>query len=171
MTPPSLARRRARRGSTVIETAMFIPVLVLFIVGMIQVGKITYLYYTLKKMMYTVGTYLATQQGVDFCADSTGQIAAATNLALTGTTDGSGTPVIDNLTSDMISVQAECYDPNALAVGPCNSNTCDPVAGGPPPNFVVVSIPDGYLVQPHIPYLTLDPIPLKPAVRVPFGGT
>lgn len=150
---------------------MFIPILVLFIVGMIQVGKITYVYYTLKKMLYTAGMYLSTQQGVDFCGDSTGLIAAATNVALTGTTDGSGTAIISNLTSDMVSIQAECYDANALTVGPCSSNTCDPVAGSPPPNFVVVSIPDGYQIQPHIPFLTLDPIPLKPVIRVPFGGT
>ena len=163
--------KRARRGATAVETAMFIPILVLFIVGMIQIGKITYLYYTLKKTLYSLAMTLASSQGVDFCGDSTGVIASTINLALTGTTDGSGDALIPNLTPDLINVQTECYDPNAQTVGACTTNTCDPVAGGPPPDYVVVSISGGYLVQPHIPYLTLDPIPLVPVIRVPFGGT
>ena len=56
---------------------MFVPILVLFIVGMIQIGKITYVYYTLKKMMYSAAMYVSAQQGVDFCGDSTGMLAAA----------------------------------------------------------------------------------------------
>ena len=161
----------SRRGATVVEAAMYIPILALFIAGMIQIGKITYLYYTLKKTLYSVAMSLASRQGVDFCADSTGVIAATVNLALTGTTDGSGTPLIPNLTAATLNVQAECYDANAQTAGPCSTNTCDPVAGGPPPDFIVVSISGGYVVQPHIPFLTLDPIPLVPQIRVPFGGT
>ena len=171
MTPGHRFRRRARKGATVVETAMFVPVLVLFIVGMIQLGKITYLYYTLKKTLYSLAMTLAAQQGVDFCADSTGIIASTVNLALTGTPDGSGTPLIPNLTAAMINVQTECFDPVAQTVGACVANTCDPVAGGPPPTYVVVSIIGGYVIQPHIPYLNVDPIPLVPEIRVPFGGT
>ncbi len=166
-----MTRCSARRGATAVETAMFIPILLLFIVGMVQVGKITYLYYTLKKTLYSLAMTLAAQQSVDFCGDSTGVIASTINLSLTGTLDGSGAALVPNLTPDMINVQTECYDPVQQTVGACFLNTCDPVAGGPPPDFVVVSINGGYLVQPRIPFLTLDPIPLVPQVRVPFGGT
>jgi hypothetical protein len=164
-------RRDPRRGNSAVEAAMFIPVLALFIASMVQIGKITYVYYTLKKTLYSLALSLASQQSVDFCGDSTGVIAATVNLALTGTPDGSGTPFIPNLTPDVINVQTECFDPNAQTVGACVANTCDPVAGGPPPDYVVVSITGGYLVQPHIPFLNVDPIPLVPEIRVPFGGT
>ena len=39
-----------------------------------------------------------------------------------------------------------------------------------PPDFIVVSIPSGYPVTPHIRLLPMDPIPLRPTVRVPYGG-
>jgi hypothetical protein len=45
------------------------------------------------------------------------------------------------------------------------------VAGGPRPDFITVSIPDGYQVTPRIPYILLDPILFKPQIRIPFGGT
>ena len=48
---------------------------------------------------------------------------------------------------------------------------CDTANGGGSPDFVVVSIPNGYEVNPRIPFLTLDPILLRPMVRVPYGGT
>jgi hypothetical protein len=47
---------------------------------------------------------------------------------------------------------------------------CDDPAIGPQPDYIVVNIPNGYPVQPHIPFLTIDPIPLKPSVAVPAGG-
>jgi len=37
--------RRRCGGNAVLETALWVPVLVLLMVGMLQFGKITYLYY------------------------------------------------------------------------------------------------------------------------------
>jgi hypothetical protein len=42
--------------------------------------------------------------------------------------------------------------------------------GAQRPDYVVVTIPNGYQVQPRIPFLLVDPILLKPADAVPFGG-
>jgi hypothetical protein len=35
---------------------------------------------------------------------------------------------------------------------------------------VVVTIPDGYPVEPRIPFILLNPFQLRPTVAVPFGG-
>jgi hypothetical protein len=35
----------------------------------------------------------------------------------------------------------------------------------------VVSIPNGYILQPRIPFLPINAIPLKPMVKVPYVGT
>ena len=163
----------ARRGNTVLEAAMFIPIIVLLTVGMEQIGKITYTYYTLRKTLYTAARYVGTQQGVNFCDAGDPAITAAKYVALTGTTDNTAPSFITDLTADMIQVQVERYDPDSATLGVCECSTsgCDASAGGGPPDFVVVSIPDGYPVTPRIPFLTLDPIPLKPFVKVPFGGT
>ena len=95
--------RSRRSGNMIIEAAMWIPVMTLLIVGMIQVGKITYLYYSLKKSVYAAARYLSVQQGVNFCdlADDP-NAAAAFQFAVTGTADGSGTPLISNFTTDML---------------------------------------------------------------------
>lgn len=165
--------REGRRGNTILEAAMFIPIIVTLLVGMEQIGKVTYTYFTLRKTLYTAARYVGTRQGVNFCDPGDATVSAAISLALNGTTDNSGTPLIPDLTADMIQVQVERYDPTSQTVGACECAVtgCDAAAGGGPPDYVVVSIPNGYPVTPRIPFLMIDPIPLKPAVRVPFGGT
>ena len=61
--------RRGRRGNMVLEVAMWMPVILLLIAGVIQFGKITYLYYTLRKIEYTVARSVSIGSGVDFCPD------------------------------------------------------------------------------------------------------
>jgi len=162
--------RRRCGGNMVLETALFIPVLVLLIAGMVQIGKVTYLYYTLKKIVYAAGRGVAVQQGVNFCDLSNDpNVAAALQFAITGTTDGSAAPLISNLTPDMFQVTAECVDSATGAPGPCGDAGCPTVS--PRPDYVLVSMPSGYTFQPRIPFVQLNPIQLRPFVLVPFGGT
>jgi hypothetical protein len=155
----------------ILEAVMFMPIMFLLIVGMLRIGEITYLYYSLKKALYATAQYLATQQGVDFCADSTGLIAAAKNFGLTGTSDGSADSFLPALTIDQLDVSPECYDPATQTVVTCVLSCDGSAANIVQPDFIVVSIPDGYTVNPRLPYILNQEIPLKPFVRVPFGGT
>ena len=162
---------RGRRGNMVLEVAMWMPVLLLLITGVIQFGKITYLYYTLRKIEYTVARSVSIASGVNFCPDASDTlIQGAIEFALTGTSDGSGTPLVSNLTPAMISVTTECIDPATGLPGTCDTSGCDTAVGARRPDYVVVTIPDGYRVQPRIPFVLLDPFQLKPTVAVPFGG-
>ena len=165
---------KGRRGGSVIEVALFVPIVVTLLVGMVQIGKITYQYYTLRKALYTMARYVSLQQGVNFCDDGDPAIVAAKNFAVSGTSSEEGAqPVLPNLTADMISIAIERIDVASGTLGTCECSVtgCDASAGGRPPDFIVVSIPNGYQVSPRIPFLTIDPIPLRPHVRVPFGGT
>ena len=165
---------RRRRGGSVLEIALFVPILFTLLVGMVQIGKITYVYYTLRKTLYTMGRFVAAQQGVNFCDDADAAVLAAKNFALSGvSSDDSTDPIIPTLTADMISVSVERYDPESgLPVAcDCSVTGCDTANGGGSPNFVVVSIPNGFEVDPRIPFLTLNPILLRPMLRVPYGGT
>jgi Flp pilus assembly protein TadG len=157
----------------VLETALFLPIVLLLLLGTVEIARITYTYYALQKTMYTLARYLGTQQGVNFCDDSNPAVIAAKNFAVTGTTDGSGAAVITNLTADMLSVRSERVNSAAGTLDQCDCSTtgCDTTNGGLSPDFIVVSIPQGYPMTPHIPLLPMDPIPLKPEIRVPFGGT
>jgi Flp pilus assembly protein TadG len=150
-----------RRGNMAIEAALFIPVLVLLIVGMVQIGKVTYVYYTLKKMVWAAGRQLATQQGVNYCdfaSDATGQAVVAFAL-----NDANGTPIIAEVTT--LNVSAHC----AEADGTLTACVCEE-GMRPTPAHLLVTIPDGYTVQVRIPFLNPIPVTLQPFALVPFGG-
>ena len=164
-------RRRRERGDMVFEAMIFLPIMFLLIVGMLRLAEITYLYYTLKKALYAAALYLSAQQGVDWCGDTTGQIAAAKNFAISGTTDGSLDPFLPNLTADMLDISPECFDPTTQTVSACVLSGCGGDAAVLQPDFLVVSIPSGYSINPRFPYILSQSIPLVPYVRVPFGGT
>ena len=167
------ARARTRRGNAMLEMAMWVPLLVLLLVGMSELARITFIYYTLQKTMYTIARYVGTQQGVNFCSDSDTIVTAAKNFGIGGSTDSSTNPILANLTADMVQVRIERYSTDTQDVGQCDCSItgCDLGSGGRSPDFIVVSIPDGYTVRPGIPYLTTDPILFKPRIRVPFGGS
>ena len=167
-----MRRLACRRGNTILETAMLMPLILLLLVGMGQLAKITYTYYTLRKTVYSVATYLSVQQGVNFCDPADPTIVAAINFGLTGTTDASQPVFVNGLTSAMIQVTPEAIDPVAGTPGPYGSGcVASPPFDGIPPDQIVVSIPNGYFMQLRIPFLPLDPIPLKPEVKVPYAGT
>ena len=152
----------------VLEAAMFIPVLVLLIVGMVQFGKITYQYYVIKKIVYAAARQVSLLPGVNFC-DLANDPAAQAAIAF-ALNDSTGTPLIPNLTADQLQITAACLpagDPTAPPA-PCDQPGCPTIAQRP--DYVVVSIPNGYQVRPRILYVDLSPIDLRPAATVPFGG-
>jgi Flp pilus assembly protein TadG len=161
------------RGSVLLENAMYLPILFVLLMGMMEIARVTYTYYTVQKLLYSIGRYVGTQQGVNFCDDTDATVVAAKNFALTGTTDGSGTASITNLTVDQIQVRIERYTAATDEIGQCECSAtgCDTTNGGQSPDNVVVSIPDGFPVRLSIPNLPIDPIVLRPRVRVPFQGT
>lgn len=162
-----------RRGNTFLEAAMFLPLLLTLFVACEQIGKLTYTYYTLQKVLYNAARYIGTSQGVNFCDAADPSIVAGINFALTGTTDGSGAPVVNGLTADMLQVAIERYDSTGQVLVPCDCSTsgCDESNHGGAPDYITVTIPDGFAVTPIIPFLTLQPFQLMPHVKVPYGGT
>ena len=70
----------------------------------------------------------------------------------------------------MITVTTQCLDPVTLTLGDCSVAGCDTPVGAQRPDFITVSMPGGYIVQPRIPYILVDPIPLKPQAVMAYGG-
>jgi TadE-like protein len=162
-----------RRGGVLLETAMFAPILLMLLIGMTELARVAYTYYTLQKVMYTMARYVGTQQGVNFCDSADPTIAAAKNLAITGSLDASTPAVIPGLSPDLLSVRAERYDTSSGSLGECDCSAtgCDSSSGGAAPDFIVVDMPDGYSVRPAFFRFTVEPFLLRPRVRVPYGGT
>jgi hypothetical protein len=159
---------RRQRGNMVVELAMWLPILFLLIGGMIQVGKWTYLDYSLNKILYSAARQVAVQQGLNFCDPAD----PATQAALTSAVNdpATGLPLISNLTVDMLQVTTQCLDPTG-AIGACDVSGCGGVASAQRPDFVTVAMPSGYTIQPRIPYILLNPFQLRPTVTVPFNGS
>jgi Flp pilus assembly protein TadG len=157
---------RRTRGNAVLEVALWMPVLLLLIVGTIRFAKITYLYYSLNKVVYSAARQISVDQGVNFCDPSDPTTQGAINAAITD--PATQTPLISNLTPDMFAVTATCLDSTGAAA-PC---ACGQTISAPvQPAFITVSIPGGYSIPPLIPYVLLSPIQLTPSVTVPFGGS
>lgn len=166
-------RRKHQRGAIMLETVMFMPILLLLLLGMIEMARITYTYYTVQKTLVAVARILGSRQGVNFCDDTDTAVVNAKNMALTGTEDGSGTPYIGGLTADLIQVRIERFTASTGDIGECECSAaaCDTLNGGQAPDYIVVSIPDGFPVTLRIPNIPTDPILLRPRVRMPFLGT
>jgi Flp pilus assembly protein TadG len=150
-----------RRGNMAIEAALFIPVLLLLIVGTVQLGKVTYVYAALKKIVWAAGRQVAVQQGVNYCDIANDPAAqAAITFALN---DANGVPIIAELTT--LNIAPECASADGV-LAPC---ACEEGVR-PQPAHLLVTIPDGYTIQVRIPFLNPIPITLNPYALVPFGG-
>jgi len=165
--------RTHQGGGVLVEAALFIPVFLMLLLGTIELGKVAYTYYMLEKVMYNFARYLGTQQGTNFCDSGDPNIAAAAAVAVTGTTDSSALPIVNGLTPGMLEVRFERFDAASQQVVPCDCSVagCDASQGGQPPDFITVSLTDGYTVHPLFWGFQVDPFPLRPEVKVPYGGT
>ena len=164
---------RRHRGSALLEAALLTPILLGLLIGTVELARVTYTYYMLQKLMFNAARYLGTQQGVNFCDGQDPAVLAALNYALTGTTEPADNPIIAGLTLSMFQVRVERYNPVAqeVALCDCSAQGCDASQGGSPPGFIVVSLTDGYVVRPVFWGFSVSPFPLRPSVRVPYGGT
>jgi hypothetical protein len=169
-----LARRRRRSGSSLLETAIIVPLLFLLFMGTVELARVTYTYYSLQKALYFVARYIGTQQNVNFCDGSDPSIMTA--KAFVSQRDSAESwGGISGLTPDMISIRTQRYSGSTGGLVDCDcsggAEGCDTAQGSLPPDYVVVAIPEGYPIRLRIPGLSNQAVALKPRVMLPFGGT
>ena len=168
-------RDHRRRGSTLLEGAMWVPFIFLLMMGMVEIARFTYTYYSLKKALYTVARYVGTQQAVNFCDPEDTTVANAKTLAIYGSFDNSGTPIINNLAPENITVRIERFTRETDSLGECECSAaaagCDPSQGAAQsPDYLVISV-ENFGLQLNIPGLSVQTVQMQPRIRVPFGGT
>ena len=162
-----------RKGQSLLETVLLLPFLLLFLIGTVELGKVVYTYFALQKALYSIARMAGTQQGINLCDSNDVLLTSTINTVLTGTSSGDGASLIQNLAATDIEVRVERYDPvsNSLSQCACSILGCDTSAGGAPPDFLVVSLPNGYTVAPVFPLFKVDAFQLRPHIRIPYGGT
>lgn len=167
-------RRHTQSGGLLLETILWIPVLVMLFMGTVEFTRLTYTYYTLQKILYNLARYAGTQNGINFCDENDTTLATAKAMAITGTPDGSGPALLPNLEAGQITIRLERYSAESGALIECaceaSAYGCDAAQGAASPDYIVATFPEGYPITLRLPGLSNEPIPLRPQVRLPFGG-
>ncbi len=166
-------RLGSRKGTSLIEGVIFIPLVILLLLGMMEFGRVAYTYYQLQKVMYAFARHAGTQQNINLCDPGNELLTQSVAVARTGTGDVTADPVILGLQASDFRVRVERYNPDtdSLTECDCSSNGCDVSQGGSAPDFIFVDLVNGYSVTLRIPLIAQDPILLRPSVRLPFGGS
>ncbi len=160
-----------RRGSSLIEAVLVLPVMFFLFAAMIDLARITYTYAMIQKILTNLAKFAGTRQGVNFCGEDA-TVSGAINWALTGSVDAGATPLVPNLEAEDIRIRIERVDDTgALAECECSATGCDTSLAGRSPDFVVVSLADGYAVRLAVPFVNFEPFILRPQVRMPYRGT
>ena len=60
-------RLGSRKGTSLIEGVIFIPLVILLLLGMMEFGRVAYTYYQLQKVMYAFARQAGTQQNINLC--------------------------------------------------------------------------------------------------------
>ena len=63
-----LRNTRGRSGSSLLETAMWVPFLVMLFVGTVEMARVSYTYYAVQKALYTVARMVGTSVSANICA-------------------------------------------------------------------------------------------------------
>jgi hypothetical protein len=175
MTPVATGRKDSRRhkGSALVEAVLFVPILLALMIGATELGRVTYNYYMIQKILTGLALSLGSENGINFCNGADPIMVTAINNALTNTSDGTGAPLVTGLTPGMVQVNIARYDPNSQQLAPCDCSAsgCDSSQGGGPPGFITVSLTNGYTVHPLFWGFNVDPFPLQPSVTAPYAGT
>ena len=83
-----LRRLRNERGNSLIETLMFMPLFILLLVGMVEIARVTFVYYQVHKALYGMARLLATRQGANLCDGGDAEVLSVKNFMLAGSSDG-----------------------------------------------------------------------------------
>jgi hypothetical protein len=160
-------------GQTAIETAFLLPMLIVLLGGVFELGRLMYIYNTLEKSMKSGVQYLQRTQGVDFCNPSDPAFTDAANFIVYGNLQGTGDAVLPGLTPSMVFFYGERGDPNTSLIVTCpcaGTGSCDTQNGGTPPDYIVANLGAGYQLDMTFPMGVFGLVNLAVSVRLPFLG-
>lgn len=167
--------RTGQRGQAAVELALLLPILVLLLFGVVQLARVFYVYHTLHKAVRSGAGFLARLSDVNFCDAQGETFLDARNFIVYGNLEGSGAPVVNGLTPEMIQIIAERADPDTSSIALCacaeDGSGCDITTSGRAPDYVVVNLGEaGFPLDVRFPFVNLGAIPLHVSVRMAVTG-
>jgi len=171
---PKASKRRSQRGQALTELAIQIPLIVTILFGVVEIGRVFYVYHTLQKALRGGAGLLARTTNVQYCDSADLSLADARNFIVYGNLQGQGTPVVQGLTPDMIQIFPERRVPDSLGLTQClcseDADSCDAASGGRAPDFIVINLGDGFPLAVPFPFVTIGTMNLRVSVRMPVTG-
>lgn len=164
---------RRESGQAAVETAIMLPLVMIIMFGAFQLGRVYYIYNTLEKSVRGGMQYLVRSEGVNFCDPADPAIIDAKNFIVFGNLQGTGTPVVTGLTTDMIQILPERADSAGVAVTDCpctGDGSCDLLSGGRAPDYITVNMGSGFPLVLSFPLMNFGTLNLRVSVRQPFLG-
>ena len=165
------------RGQAIVELAFQIPLMMLLLFGGVEIGRVFYVYHTLQKAVRGGAGLLARSSNIGYCNAADLALTDARNFIVYGNLEGQGTPILRDLTPDIIQIIPERTSAGSTDVQTCSCssgaedpNNCDTTSGGRAPDFVVVNLGNGYPLALPFPYVNLGTINLRVSVRMPVTG-
>jgi len=168
-------RQQNQKGQAALEFALLAPILMLLLFGVVQLARVYYTYHTLQKALRGGAGFIAHLSDVNYCDDQNESFLDARNYIVFGNLQGSGSPVVNGLTPEMVQIIPERADVDTASVALCacssDGASCDITSAGRAPDYVVVNLGEaGFPVDVRFPFLTLGAIPLHPSVRMAVTG-
>jgi hypothetical protein len=142
--------------------------------GAVEIGRVFYVYHSLQKALRGGAGLLARASNVQYCNSTDLALTDARNFMIYGNLQGTGTPVVQGLTPDMIQIFPERTVAGTTGVTSClcadDAESCDTSSGGRVPDFVVVNLGSGFPIAVPFPFVKIGTINLKVSVRMPVTG-
>jgi Flp pilus assembly protein TadG len=167
--------RGMERGQAAVELALLLPILVMLLFGVVQLARVYYVYHTLQKAVRAGAGFIAHLSNVNYCDDQNAMFLDARNYIVYGNLEGSGTPVVNGLTPEMVQIIPERADVETSSVAQCacsdDGASCDITTSGRAPDYVVVNLGEaGFPVDVRFPFVNLGSVPLHVSVRMAVTG-
>lgn len=135
-----MSRFRGERGVAIVEFTITLPLLLLMMLGTAELGRMLSQYNTLTKSVRDSARYVASKAAAGttrVITITTAVRTAATNLAVTGNTGGTGSPLLPGLATGNVTIT----DAGNGYVSVAASYTYVPMLGGSLPTFGLRSGP------------------------------
>lgn len=156
------------------ELAVQIPLIIVILFGTVEVARVFYVYHTLQKALRGGAALLARSPNVLYCDSNDLTLTDARNFMVYGNLQGQGTAVVQGLTPDSIQILPERSVTGTTGVVSClcteDPDSCDSGSGGRAPDFIVVSLGDGFPLPIPFPFIDLGTVNLRVSVRMPVTG-
>jgi hypothetical protein len=169
--------RKSQHGQAIAELAFQLPLLMVILFGAVEIARVFYVYHALQKAVRGGAALLARSSNVEYCNNTDLTMADVRNFIVYGNLQGTGTPVVQGLTTDLIQIFPERASTDGLDVAACtcggeagDPDSCDVAAGGRAPDFVVVNLGSGFPLAVPFPFVSLGTFDLRVSVRMPVTG-